>query len=187
MDTDPKRTELLLDVYRDEYGKLKEEQVMRIKFRDGMIPLALAAFGALVSFALTKDEHHPALLLVPMICVILGWLYIANDEKVSHLGKYFRHTLGPRINDLLGPAGDARVLGWEVEHRDDDRRAERKFVQLVVDHLTFVLPGLLAVGVYLYLVWNSAGVRALISLFLVLPPLWLAAKINTYSDRGKGK
>lgn len=182
----PTPTDRLLQVYLQEYGKLKDEQTMRIKFRDGMIPLALAAVGALVPFALAKEEHLPALLLIPIICVILGWSYITNDEKVSHLGWYLRVKLGDWVAKLIDAPPD-QVLHWEVWHRSDDRRPERKRTQLMVDLLTFVFPGLLATGLYAILTWQKLGNWSLVSIPFAVPSVWLMVMFIRYSDSSKGK
>lgn len=187
MNGETQATDPLLQVYLQEYGKLKDEQIMRIRFRDGMIPLALAAIGALVPFALTKVEYEPALLLVPLICVILGWLYAVNDEKVTQLGEYLRRDFTERLARLLGTAPDAVLLGWEVAHRSDLRRRERKRIQLVVDILAFVAPGVLSSGLFVLLSWQRLGYTALIAVPFALLSIWFLFLIARFSDLTEGK
>lgn len=179
----------LLQVYLQEYIKLKDEQIMRIRFRDGMVPLSLAAVGALTTFALTKDDYIPALLLTPVISVILGWLYAVNDDKVSQLGKYLRRDIADHLTRLLGNPPDNVILGWEVQHRDDPLRDERKHTQHVVDVLAFVLPGVLAVSLYTLLTWPRDGYWSLWALpFGLLSSGYIWSKLRKFAhDKAKGK
>ena len=55
----------LLQIYLQEYDKLKQEQTQRIGFRDGMIYTTLGAFGALLSFVVTNNLNYYALLIIP--------------------------------------------------------------------------------------------------------------------------
>jgi len=40
-----------LDIYLQEYGKLKDEQAQRIGFRDNLLYVTLALFGTVLAFA----------------------------------------------------------------------------------------------------------------------------------------
>jgi hypothetical protein len=189
MSEDEKRKlDPLLQVHLQEYSKLKDEQVMRIRFRDSTIPLTLASVAALVPFALAKEEYALALLLVPVISLIMGWLYLVNDEKVSHLGSYFRKDLHDELVRLLGPLGSPAVLGWELKHRSDSNRATRKNLQLMIDLVAFCLPGLLAIGLYVYFQWSVYQRWSLIvAAPFVLISVVTAILIWKFSDRSVGK
>ncbi|MFF6886675.1 hypothetical protein ACFY9F_26210 [Streptomyces sp. NPDC012421] len=121
-----------------EYDRLKEEQKTRIGFRDNLLYFTLAATTAVV--AITAQSGQSGLLLfVPAICLILGWTYLANDEKISAIGDYVRDRLGPRLRELT--SGDGAVFGWEVYHREVAGHALRKRLQSAVDLFTYlVLP-----------------------------------------------
>lgn len=121
-----------------EYDCLKEEQKTRIGFRDNLLYFTLAATTAVV--AITAQSGQSRLLLsVPAICLILGWTYLVNDEKVSAIGYYVRDRLGPRLGELASAQG--AVFGWEVYHRNVAGRTTRKRLQTAVDLFTYlVLP-----------------------------------------------
>ncbi|MFD3560793.1 hypothetical protein ACFWVU_14105 [Streptomyces sp. NPDC058686] len=121
-----------------EYDRLKEEQKTRIGFRDNLLYFTLAAATAVV--AITAQSGQPQLLLsVPAICLILGWTYLVNDEKISAIGCYVRDRLGPRLGELTSAHG--AVFGWEIYHRNVAGRTVRKRLQAVVDLFTYlVLP-----------------------------------------------
>ena len=87
----------ILQVFLLEYEKLKEEQLKRIEFRDQMIYITLGIFGGILSFALSNKTNLYALLVIPWVCLILGWTYIVNDEKISAIGKYIRLTLTEKV------------------------------------------------------------------------------------------
>ena len=149
-----------------EYDKLKSEQSQRIGFRDNLIFVHLAATGAVASWVLTNNNTPNAvhaLLVIPWICIILGWTYVVNDNHISRIGKYVREVMNKRAHILAQlesislAEGDGRefILSapfeWESYHRIDNRRVTRKTLQCMVDEITFFLPGILAILGYLYL------------------------------------
>jgi hypothetical protein len=148
-----------------EYDKLKAEQTQRIGFRDNLIFVHLAAVGAVASWVLTNKSTPNAiyaLLVIPWVCLILGWTYVVNDSHVSRIGKYVRTVLGRRASGIaqLEPVEiverDGRefriadVFGWESFHRIDKRRISRKIMQCVIDEATFFLPGVFSLLSYGY-------------------------------------
>lgn len=119
-----------------EYEKLKDEQRGRIQHRDNLIYTTIAAASAVIAAAIAARTLALALLLPP-VCVLLGWTYLANDAMVSAAGRYIRDQLAPRLAE---PSGAAElVFGWETAHRTGPRRRARKVMQLVVDLLAFCI------------------------------------------------
>lgn len=139
-----------LEVLLKEYEKLKDEQIQRVSFRDNIIYIMLVLVGSVGSFALSQSDKNFALLIIPWICLILGWTYLVNDEKISSIGKYIRTNLTESIRTQLKTSGKI-IFGWEVEHRSDSERLQRKISQVLIDELTFVISGIAAVFVYLFL------------------------------------
>lgn len=164
-----------------EYDKLKAEQTQRLVFRDNLIYGNLIAIAGILSVAGTDVVRILLLLVLPMICVVLGWTYLVNDEKISAIGKYIRSTLSDKIRTAT-QTKDQDIFGWEVAHRSDTRRISRKLIQLVVDEFVFVLPGFIAIvmfwintpDVLLVLRW-VAGVEGI---FLIV----LGIQIFSYAD-----
>ncbi|GEM_PF-1735458 len=132
----------ILHVYLNEYRKLKDEQIARIIMREHLVYVTLGVFGGVSSYALHEGQHY-AFLVIPWVCLILGWMYLITDEKVSALGKYIRLELSEKLEILTG-ADTHSLLGWEVAHRDDKHRLIRKFSQLIMDEITFVISGVIA-------------------------------------------
>jgi hypothetical protein len=155
-----------VDVYLCEYWKLKDEQIKRIEYRDHLVHVHLALVGAAMSWGFTHDDQR-VFLLVPWICVIIGWAYIVNDDLISGIGRYIRVRLRERVENAVTASGSS-LFGWENEHRSDDRRSERKILQLLVDVLTFVLSGALAVVVYCWQNPMSRSLQVFIGLELLL-------------------
>ncbi|WP_371630401.1 hypothetical protein OG892_25800 [Streptomyces sp. NBC_00341] len=121
-----------------EYDRLKEEQKTRIGFRDNLLYFTLAAVTAVVAVTVHSGQSQ-LLLSAPAICLILGWTYLVNDEKISAIGCYVRERLGPRLGELTSAHG--AVFGWEVYHRNVAGRTVRKRFQTAVDLFTYlVLP-----------------------------------------------
>ncbi|SNY53706.1 hypothetical protein [Paractinoplanes atraurantiacus] len=131
-----------VDVLRDEFKTLKDEQRDRIRARDNLIYSVIVAVAAVAGGARIAGPAVP--LLLPPITLALGWTYLVNDQKVTAIGRYLHNDLGPRLASLVG--GD--VLRWETAHRGDRRRQQRKRIQLGVDLLVFVLPGIVALSWY---------------------------------------
>ena len=81
----------MLKVWLMEYDKLKVEQIQRIGFRDNLLYTTLGIFGAVVSFAMSNPANTYALLVVPWVCLVLGWTYVVNDEKISAIASCQNH------------------------------------------------------------------------------------------------
>ena len=176
---------VLLEISLKEYEKLKDEQTQRIGFRDNMLYVTLVAIGGVVSLALGTADKHSALLLVPWICIILGWTYLVNDEKISSIGKYLRIKLDERIRQQMG-LSERILLGWEVEHRSDKRRVQRKIIQCLVDEIVFCLSGVFAVVAYLYLDQPQWPLIAL-GVFEIFLLVGLGIEFVIYADFKQGR
>jgi hypothetical protein len=160
-----------------EYERLKEEQIQRIGTRDNLIYATLASIGAVTVGAYETGVLDLLLLLAPG-CVVLGWTYLVNDEKISSIGRYIRADLGPRLSALVDGSG---VFGWETAHRSDRRRRGRKVIQLGVDLLIFCIPGMIAVAVRLVRADVSILIAAIVTVEITLV-LILALQIVVNAD-----
>ncbi|MEU6347522.1 hypothetical protein ABZ883_42140 [Streptomyces sp. NPDC046977] len=117
-----------------EYDRVKEEQKTRIGFRDNLLYVTLAAMVT-VLIGTAQTRHVVLLLVLPATTAVLGWTYLANDQKISAIGHYVRTDLGPRLSALAGE--QESLFGWEAAHRRDARRTQRKIIQCAVDLATF--------------------------------------------------
>ncbi len=119
-----------------------------MRFRDNLLYVTLAAFGGVISYAMSNpSQHHYTFLVLPWVCLILGWTYLVNDEKISAIGKYIRLTMTEKLGALVNEQAEL-LLGWEIAHRDDKWRKHRKKIQLLIDEVTFCLSGLVALGLF---------------------------------------
>lgn len=151
-----------------EYDRIKEEQKARIGFRDNLLYFTLAASTAVL--AITFQNRRAQLLLVlPAICLVLGWTYLTNDEKISAIGRYIRDHLGPRLAELSGTSRGA-IFGWEVYHRGDASRATRKRLQTSVDLFTYLVFPMTCVIAF----WTSRAVHPLLLIVSIMETLALA-------------
>ena len=181
--------EQLLQIYLTEYDKLKDEQSQRIGFRDNMIYVTLGTFGAIVSFALSNKIYYP-LLVTPWVCVILGWTYLVNDEKISAIGKYTRLTLTKQIKELISDLEQQQtnaedkedIFFWEFAHRNDDRRKRRKIEQLIIDEITFVFSGFVALFAFWLSVSNLPLVIQILCGIELILIIILGVEIIIYAD-----
>jgi hypothetical protein len=176
----------ILEIFLKEYDKLKSEQSQRIGFRDNLLYVTMGLFGTIVSFAVTNSTHYYALLIVPWVCLILGWTYVVNDEKVSAIGKYVRLNLVDKLKEHTGYKDLDTLLGWEIAHRSDKHRMRRKIQQLVVDEITFVFSGMIAIIFFWCLVPHpSLGVSILSWIEFILLII-LGVETFIYADLVKG-
>jgi H+/Cl- antiporter ClcA len=177
----------ILQVFLLEYEKLKDEQLKRIAFRDQIIYLTLGIFGGILSFALSNKTNFSALLVIPWVCLILGWTYLVNDEKISALGKYIRLTLTEKIKVEIDDSDIEYIFGWETAHRSDKRRTRRKIQQLIIDEITFVFSGLVALFTFWYLDTNLPLVIHIFCAFKLILLVVLGIEIIIYADLAKGR
>ncbi|MEW2174818.1 hypothetical protein AB0890_00520 [Streptomyces sp. NPDC005406] len=138
-----------------EYDRIKEEQKTRIGFRDNLLYFTLAASTTVLAIAVQSGLAQLQL-AVPVICLVLGWTYLVNDEKISAVGCYIRDRLGPRLAELSGARG--AVFGWEIYHRDDASRSMRKRLQTAVDLFTFLALPMICITAF----WCSPAVQPLL-------------------------
>ena len=178
-----------LDILLAEYNSLKSEQAQRIGFRDNLLYVTLGVLGGIVSFSVsgTTPAHSYALLVIPWVCLILGWTYVVNDEKISAIGRYIRHKLVDKIKVHTGYADLDTLFGWEIAHRNDKHRKRRKILQLIVDEITFVVSGIIALCAF----WiQSSPVPTPLMLLASLELtclMVLGVEIIIYADLGKGR
>jgi hypothetical protein len=165
-------------LWSQEYERLKEEQAQRIGTRDNLMYATLVSIAGVI-LAFYQSRNPDLLLLLPPGCVVLGWTYLVNDEKISAIGRYIRTDLGPRLATLLDSAQP--VYGWESAHRSDRRRRVRKVTQLFIDLMTFCLPGAAAI-VTRCLITSLSPFGVVIAIAEGLVVLVLAHQIMTNAD-----
>lgn len=118
-----------------EYAQLKEEQRARIGFRDNLLYVTLAAVTAVTAVA-AQTKLVQLILALPVVCVVLGWTYLVNDEKISAIGRYTRTELASRLANATSV--HEPLFGWETYHRSDAKRVSRKTTQAIVDLVAFL-------------------------------------------------
>lgn len=170
-----------LDWRLKEYEKLKDEQKIRIDFRDRMIFITLGAIGTVFSFALEKPEYRIVLLVLPFICAVLGWTNLVNDEKISSIGRYLRTNLIVQL-DNLNKNFIPLESNWEVFHRSDKERKRRKVIQFIVDISVFCLSGLFGIGSYFVLQKDVSGWYIITAIIETALLLFLLSQFFLYSD-----
>lgn len=165
-----------------EYGKLKDEQHKRIEFRDHMIYVTLGAIGAVFSFALENPEYNIALLVLPFLCIALGWTYLANDEKISAIGSYVKNSLVPKIEECGKGETFSLAGNWEDYLKKDKSRRQRKWIQLFIDLSIFCLSGILSIVAFFVLKESLFTGYKVLMIFEILILIILAFQFIKYAD-----
>ena len=172
----------ILEIFFKEYDKLKSEQAQRIGFRDNLLYVTLGVFGAVVSFAVSSSSNYYAFLVIPWVSLILGWTYLVNDEKISAIGRYLRYKLVDKVKEHTGYEDLETLFGWEIAHRSDKHRKRRKVEQLIVDEITFVFSGVIALFAFWFLVPQPPVAVVILSGLELLPLVVLGVEIFIYAD-----
>ncbi|QQQ78191.1 hypothetical protein IOD16_06885 [Saccharothrix sp. 6-C] len=176
--------DVVRDVLLAEYDALKAEQKSRIALRDRLTYAALASLTAALALVIQPAGRPHLLLLLPLVCVILGWTYLANDQKISAIGAYLRRHLAPALVATNGRLGG--LFAWESVHRHSPLRRLDKVTQLVVDLLMFAVPSLLSTALY----WATGDVRTdllAVSIIEALLTLGFAARVVIAADLSTGE
>ncbi|MEU8688619.1 hypothetical protein [Streptomyces sp. NPDC048665] len=175
----PERDVTVGQLLLTEYQTLKDEQKTRIGFRDNLLYVTLTVVAAVIAAA-AQAKQASMLLALPPVCVVLGWTYLVNDQKISAIGAYVRDDLGPRLTRLAGAPDDSSVFRWETEHRTDARRRSRKAIQCVVDLTAFcVVP--LAALVLFWAAGDDGGMLVAVSLLEALAVVGLGVQVVSYA------
>jgi hypothetical protein len=133
-----------------EYQQLKEEQRLRIGIRDNLLCATIGVLAMAVAGAIQLGATQ-LLLLTPPACLVLGWTYLVNDNRITAIGRHVQTVLGPQLASLLN--AELPIFGWESLHRKDRWRRARKRGQLAVDLLIFCTTAQVAMIV----VWVCTG------------------------------
>lgn len=173
--------EILLNVYMNEYSKLKDEQRNRIGFRDNLIYATLIAIGGILSYATADPSNYNAFLVLPILSFVLGWTYLLNDEKITSIGQYVQKNLSVYINNLFD-ANDATVFSWENVHREERSRIVRKLLQLLANELLFCASGLSSVLFFFYLSTTVSSTMRVIGIVEIIMSIIIGIEIIMYSD-----
>lgn len=179
-----------LDIYMAEYGTLKDEQIKRIGFRDNLLYTTLVIFGVIFGFVQGDKANPYALLVLPWASLILGWTYLVNDQKITEIGRYIRYTLVAKVSELTEATDPESIFGWEIAHRSDRARKRRKLEQCIIDELTFVVSGIVAIVFF----WNSSlpkpdwsWILMAISTVEIILLVILGKEIIVYADLASGR
>lgn len=165
-----------------EYEKLKDEQIKRIEYRDHMIYLTLVATGGIFSFAFDKPDHNIAYLVLPFLCLVLGWTYLDNDIKISKIGSFVITVLLPKLKNIHPNDNILITDTWEEFLRKDPLRKKRKWFQLFIDQTIFCFSSIISLATF-FLIDNSISwTHILIAIIEVLLIIFLSIQIYKYAD-----
>ncbi|MER6625411.1 hypothetical protein [Streptomyces sp. NPDC000931] len=162
-----------------EYQTVKDEQKARIGFRDNLLYVTLAVVAAVIAAA-AQAKQPSMLLALPPVCLVLGWTYLVNDEKISAIGRYVRDDLGPRLAALATHGSGFTTFGWEAYHRSDARRRSRKTIQTVIDLTAFCAVPLAALVVF-WVNGDGGGLMVTLSVLEALAVAGLGSQVVWYA------
>jgi hypothetical protein len=121
-----------------EHGVLKTEQLERIKLRDTFLNLNIVALGVTTAITVQGQKQAAALLVVPWITVILGWAYLSNDDKVTAIARHIKAALDEKSAEF----------SWETSPKGILSPSIRRFADVAIFLLSFLLPGPIAMALY---------------------------------------
>jgi len=125
-----------------EFEKLKDEQINRIRFRDGLFYFTMATIGGALTLACSEHNHYTpeVLLAVPFALFIAGVAQISCERRVDDIGIYIRDVLSIAVaeDERLGCSG---VFEWEQYLRVAPLSLIRKLLRIVANTLLYVGSG----------------------------------------------
>ncbi len=98
-----------------------------------------------------------------------------------------RLTLTEKIKAQIEDSDIESIFGWEIAHRSDERRRRRKIQQLIIDEITFVFSGLVALFTFWSLGTNIPLVIHIFCTFELILLVVLRIEIIIYADLAKGR
>jgi hypothetical protein len=181
---DRARGEIAPELLLLEYEHLKEELRLRISTRDNLVYTTLGAFALVIAGSI-QTRAAIMLALVPPVCFVLGWTYLANDDRITAIGLHIQRTIGPQLARIGNPGFE--VFGWERLHRSDNGRNIRKTLQLTVDLGLYCVTALTALIATWIWTPHSGGLISIILLESVgiatLGLLFVKTAINRHIPR----
>lgn len=126
-----------IDAALTEYKELKQEQRMRMTSRDNLGYWIFPALAVVGGVALSGPGRQPLLLLLPLVCIALGWAYLGNDTKVTQIGNYIRIELAPLVRES---DDEPMPFGWERYHRQARLRGLAAATHPLINLAVFCAP-----------------------------------------------
>ncbi|MEM9091944.1 MAG: hypothetical protein AAGC93_24810 [Cyanobacteria bacterium P01_F01_bin.53] len=170
-----------INVYLAEYEKLKDEQIARIGFRDNLLYVTLGIFGAIISFVASNTSDFYGVLVLPLVCIVLGWTYLVNDEKITAIGFYVQTEISQKINSLFQTIS-GNAFYWEDFNRLNRGRKRRKINQFIVNELSFVFSGISSLIAFLCLQKDISHLVYVIVILEFIGLLILGVEFFVYAD-----
>lgn len=168
-----KKEEFLISTFE----VLKNEQLKRIEFRDRMIYLTLVAVGGVFSFALeNSSKYNSALLVLPFIITVLGWMYLINDIKITKISDYCSKVILPKFESTSKESFSLHPT-WEEHYRTSKDRGLRKNIQLIIDLSVFCVSSFFSIVAFCVLENNIYKPIYILILCEILIVGFLASRI----------
>jgi hypothetical protein len=111
-----------LDTYLAEYNSLRAEQLERVDFQNQAFNYLLIVLGAAISAVLAllgKSELYPIvfwiILLLPIICAQISFLFFDHELVIHSIGSYLYHHLRANIEDIVKSNG--KILNNALEYK----------------------------------------------------------------------
>lgn len=132
-----------------EFDKLKEEQISRIKFRDGLFYFTMLIIGGALTLALADQEARSAdiLLALPFAIFIAGIAHVAADRRIDDIGIYIRDYLAPSVASEL-MVEKKSVFAWEAKFHMAPLQITRDLFRFVANVMLYVGSGFGAIFLY---------------------------------------
>lgn len=164
-----------------EFEKLKDEQIVRIQYRENLYYLTMVVAGGLIAAAFGDIDLDRALIVLPIVLFIILTVYTNNDKKITAIGDYFAEHLAERVRSSLQNSDD--YFSWETYHKNNRGRFFRKLRHLISKLLLFIGAPMIALVFFLE---EAAGTFSILDKTLlvigVLCTLWNALDVFANAD-----
>jgi hypothetical protein len=132
-----------------EFEKLKDEQISRIRFRDGLFYFTMLILGGALTLACSDKygQTVDVLLAVPFAVFIAGVAHITCDRRIDDIGIYIRDVLAAAIAEQEGIEKE-KVFAWERNFRGAALHGLRSSLQNIALMMLYVGSGVVALWIY---------------------------------------
>ena len=108
---------ILIQIHLKDYELIREEILLRLKEKNLLTRYLLLLIGAAIGGLWSAKTHSPdiifmivLLVIIPVIALILVFLYNWHDERIIELSCYLEKELRPKISFLLNTED---IFTWE--------------------------------------------------------------------------
>ena len=113
--TDERPLAVTVQLLAKHYEAVRDEALLRIRLKQGLLAFYFAFVGAVLGFSLTKDQSGEIAILIPLVSLGVAWMLWDHERMMIHFGhwmeEYSRYLGSYVVNEQ---AGQDRFPLWDT-------------------------------------------------------------------------